>query len=50
MTLMLKGMQDLQKKMSEKEDGGAVGGVEVVRNGIQELPCLAEWEPTDGAC
>ena len=47
MTLMLKGMQDLQQKMNEKDSGGSDGGVEVVRNGIQDLPSLAEWEPTD---
>ena len=46
-TLMLKGMQDLHQKMNEKEGGGSDGGVEVVRNGIQDLPSLAEWEPTE---
>ena len=46
--LMLKNMQEIQRQIVEKDDGGSVGGVEVFRSGTTDLPMLAEWDPVDG--
>ena len=48
MMLMLQNMQQIQRQLIDKDDGGSVGGVEVVRSGTTDLPLLAEWDPVDG--
>ena len=48
MMLMLQNMQEIQRQLIDKDDGGSVGGVEVVRSGTTDLPLLAEWDPVDG--
>ena len=45
--LMLQGMQDMHKKLMDKEESGSVAGVEVVRSGVQDLPVLGEWDPAE---
>ena len=48
MMLMLQNMQQIQRQLIDKDDGGSVGGVEVVRSGTTDLPLLADWDPVDG--
>ena len=48
MALMLESMKELQKKVGDGlEERGQVGGVEVVRAGVSELPTLQPWTSFD---
>ena len=46
MCLMMESLKELQRKISDDKDKGSVGGVEIVRTGI-DLPKLQEWTPQD---
>lgn len=47
MVLMVGNMKELQRKFQEdKDEGGMVRGVEVVRPGVHELPQLPVWSST----
>ena len=46
MRLMMESLKELQRKISDDKDKGSVGGVEIVRTGI-DLPKLQEWTPQD---
>ena len=49
MLLMMQTMTEMQKKMVEGHDeAGVVKGVEVVRNGVPDLPPLPVWHPNQG--
>ena len=44
MCLMMENMKELQRKyQKDREDGGLVRGIEVVRNAVQDLPPLPAW-------
>ena len=44
MCLMMENMKELQRKYQEdREEGGSIRGIEVVRSGAQELPPLPAW-------
>ena len=44
MCLMMENMKELQRKyQKEREEGGSIRGIEVVRSGAQELPPLPAW-------
>ena len=46
MCLMMENMKELQRKYQEdREEGGSIRGIEVVRSGAQELPPLPGWSP-----
>ena len=48
MMTMLRTMQELQKRVLEREDSSAANGVELVRTGVVDLPTLGEWDPSEG--
>ena len=45
--MMLRSMQELQRKVLEKEDCCSANGVELVWEGVNDLPTLAEWDASD---
>ena len=49
MMLMVESMREMRKKVVEgRDEPGMVRGVEVVRNGVPDLPALAAWSPSQG--
>ena len=49
MSLMVESMKEMQKKVSEQRDeGGSIRGVEVVRSGVLDLPGLPPCNPSQG--
>ena len=48
MTMMVRAMEKMQDNIKDKEEGGMVKGVEMVRSGLTELPVLQAWTPTQG--